>query len=50
MAIWKSARRKARLTEAYFLPGGVVKGEAPTVIGGLVFSALGLRISLVLRF
>jgi hypothetical protein len=78
MAIWKSARRRRRLTRseaagssliaglrsagldpaasclipaacAYFFPGGCVNGELPTEIGGLAFSALGFRISLLLR-
>jgi hypothetical protein len=32
--------------DAYFFPGGWVKGEVPTDTAGLGFSALGLRVSL----
>ena len=34
------------LVDAYFLPGGWVKGEVPTDTAGFGFSALGLRTSL----
>ena len=37
-----------RASQSYFLPGGVVKGELPTDTAGLGFSALGLRVSLLL--
>ena len=48
-ALGPGFRRDERNERTYFFPGGVVKGEAPTDTAGLGFSALGLRVSLLLR-